>query len=160
MSELADLLQPAGERRRLILLLGDQLDDAYLDELEVTADSDDVVAMCEVAAEATHVPSHKQRTVLFLSAMRHFALAVAERAPMHYVTLDDDGNTGSFAGELERLVERFSPDELHLIRPGEWRVLQDLGDTADELDLPLHLHEDRHFFSSPDGFARWADGRK
>ncbi|MEM8995928.1 MAG: cryptochrome/photolyase family protein [Acidobacteriota bacterium] len=160
MSRLGDLRLPAGHRRRLILLLGDQLDGAYLDELGVTADGDDVVAMCEVAAEATHVPSHKQRTVLFLSAMRHFALDVADRAPLHYVTLDDGGNTGSFAGELGRLVERFSPGELHLIRPGEWRVLQDLETAAGQLDLPLHLHEDAHFYSSPAGFGKWAKGRK
>ncbi|MEM1182504.1 MAG: cryptochrome/photolyase family protein [Acidobacteriota bacterium] len=158
MSDLARLQQGAGPRRRLCLILGDQLDPGYLDDFAPT--DGDIVALCEVAEESTHVPSHKQRTTLFLSAMRHFALANAERAPIHYVDLDADGNTGSFAGELGRLAERFEPDELHLIRPGEWRVLKALEAKAGELQLPLHLHEDRHFYSSPERFARWAAGRK
>ena len=146
-------------RRRLILILGDQLDRRYLEPL--AADENDVVLMLEVAAESTHVPSHKQRTTLFLSAMRHFALEIAAQGlSVHYVCLDDPENTGSFAGEIERLARRFGSEELHVIRPGEWRVLQALEDISSHLGLGFHLHEDGHFYNSPELFARWARGRK
>jgi len=58
--------------RHLVLILGDQLN---LDA-SALADFDpklDAIWMAEVMAESTHVPSSKQRSTLFLSAMRHFA---------------------------------------------------------------------------------------
>jgi hypothetical protein len=73
--------EPQGHVRRLLVVLGDQLnaDSTLLTDLDPERD---LVWMCEAAAEATHVPSHKARTVLFLSAMRHFrdALARGRRA--------------------------------------------------------------------------------
>ena len=46
--------------------------------------------MAEVAEEATHVWSAKQRIALFLSAMRHFAGELqARHVPLQYVRLDD-----------------------------------------------------------------------
>jgi deoxyribodipyrimidine photolyase-related protein len=45
--------------------------------------------MAEVAGESTHVWSSKPRTVMFLAAMRHFALALqAAGRPLHYTRLD------------------------------------------------------------------------
>ncbi|MES2911393.1 MAG: cryptochrome/photolyase family protein, partial [Pseudomonadota bacterium] len=58
--------------RNLIFVLGDQLDEdssAFVG-LDTTQD---VVLMVEATEESTHVWSHKARTTLFLSAMRHFA---------------------------------------------------------------------------------------
>lgn len=41
--------------------------------------------------------------MLVFSAMRHFAQALKERGyRVHYVTLEDEQNTGSLAGELQR----------------------------------------------------------
>jgi deoxyribodipyrimidine photolyase-like uncharacterized protein len=66
------------ELRRLVLVLGDQLDvDASaFDDFDAACDA---VWMAEVAEESTHVWSSKPRTVMFLAAMRHFAQAL--RAP-------------------------------------------------------------------------------
>ena len=57
--------------RKLVVVLGDQLDHQAL-ALEKFDDSIDAIWMAEVYAENLHVPSHKARSVLFLSAMRHF----------------------------------------------------------------------------------------
>ena len=74
--------------RRLILLLGDQLDA----DSSALSDADaalDVVVMIEAQEESTHVRSHKIRTALFLSAMRHFAQDLRERGLVgHYRCLD------------------------------------------------------------------------
>ena len=62
----------------LRVILGDQLS---LD-LSALADLDpgrDVVLMMEVAEEGSHVPHHKQKIVLVLSAMRHFAEVLRQR---------------------------------------------------------------------------------
>ena len=58
--------------RHLVLILGDQLnlDSTALSDFDPTQDK---VWMAEVMQESTHVASSKQRSTLFLSAMRHFA---------------------------------------------------------------------------------------
>jgi deoxyribodipyrimidine photolyase-related protein len=57
--------------RRLALVLGDQLnfDSAAFDDFDADRDA---VLMIEAKHEATYVPQHKQRLMLFFSAMRHF----------------------------------------------------------------------------------------
>jgi deoxyribodipyrimidine photolyase-related protein len=63
--------------RNLVLILGDQLnlDNPALENFEAEQDS---ILMVECAEEAEHVWSHQARIVLFLSAMRHFALTLRE----------------------------------------------------------------------------------
>ena len=67
------------ELRSLIVVLGDQLDldAAAFDGFDAAADT---VWMAEVAEESTHVWSSKPRSVMFLAAMRHFALALQAAA--------------------------------------------------------------------------------
>ncbi|MEO2001077.1 MAG: cryptochrome/photolyase family protein, partial [Pirellulales bacterium] len=57
--------------RKLVLVLGDQLDQSSSAFDGIDKDQD-VIWMAEVAEESTHVWTHKARIVLFLSAMRHF----------------------------------------------------------------------------------------
>ena len=63
-------------QRRLVIVLGDQLDrrSAAFDGFDRTRDR---VWMAEVAEESTHVWTHKARIAVFLSAMRHFRDALA-----------------------------------------------------------------------------------
>ncbi len=70
----------------------------------------DAVWMAEVADESTHVWSSRPRTVMFLAAMRHFALALqAAGRPLHYTRLDAPGNRGSLAAQLQADIERLRP---------------------------------------------------
>ena len=67
--------------RHLVIILGDQLDEAS----SALADFDpthDKVWMAEVLEESTHVLSSKQRTTVFLSAMRHLLNICAEEMLM------------------------------------------------------------------------------
>ena len=57
--------------KRLILILGDQLD-AEASALHDFNPAHDTLWMAEVLEESTHITSSKQRTTVFLSAMRHF----------------------------------------------------------------------------------------
>ena len=88
--------------RHLVLVLGDQLDEAA-SAFSGFDPQQDAVWMAEVDEESTHVVSAKQRTTLFLSAMRHFAAALRDKGwQVFYSELDAVDNRGSLAGELEK----------------------------------------------------------
>jgi deoxyribodipyrimidine photolyase-related protein len=148
------------ELRNLVIVLGDQLDldAAAFDGFDVARDA---VWMAEVAGEATHVWSSKPRTVMFLAAMRHFALALQSvgRA-VHYTRLDAAGNAGTLGAQLEQDTLRLRPSGLVMTAPGDWRVLQAIRAAGEALALPVDIREDRHFFSSIRAFAEHAKGRK
>ena len=146
--------------RHLVLVLGDQLDRAS-SAFDGFDPAQDAVWMAEVDDESTHVPSSKQRTVLFLSAMRHFADALrADGLPLHYRRLDDPANRHSLAAELDAAITQLRPAGLVLTAPGDWRVLQALRSVAHQHGLPLDLRDDRHFYSTVRDFAAHAKGRK
>ena len=88
--------------RNLVIVLGDQLD-AESSAFDGFDPDMDRVWMAEAAGESERVWSHKARTVLFLSAMRHFRDALRVRGwTVNYTELDDVANCGSLAGELVR----------------------------------------------------------
>ena len=140
--------------KRLLFLLGDQLSrsGAWLDLLDK---KNDLILLAEVKHESTKVWSHKARTALFLSAMRHFADDLRKSGfQVRYVRLDDPKNTHSLEGELARAITEEKTDELHIVRPGEFAIREAL------LKFGPIEHEDRHFFTTPEDFERHADGRK
>ena len=148
---------------RLIIVLGDQLDPTL--PPVSTATDDDVILMMEVDEESTHVPSHKQRTAMFLSAMRHFAVDRAEAgARVRYISLTDGHNTHSFEGEIARAADACRPNSIHVAHPGDWRVMNKHEALEDDLsgDLAesIEIHEDEHFLTPLDTFREWAEGRK
>jgi deoxyribodipyrimidine photolyase-related protein len=148
------------ELRCLVVVLGDQLDldAAAFDGFDSGRDA---AWMAEVAEEATHVWSSKPRIVMFLAAMRHFALDLrAAGRPLHYTRLDDPDNRGSLCSQLQSDLLRLRPTRLVMTAPGDWRVLQVIKALAQANDLPLEIREDRHFFGSIAGFAEHAKGRK
>ncbi|MFY7940529.1 MAG: cryptochrome/photolyase family protein [Burkholderiaceae bacterium] len=148
------------ELRSLVIVLGDQLDlDASaFDGFDSTLDG---AWMAEVVEESTHVWSSKPRTALFLSAMRHFAQALVQAGRhVHYTQLNDSGNHGSLAAQLQADIERLQPEQLVMTAPGDWRVLQALKAVAAQNGLPLDVREDRHFFCTVREFAAHAKGRK
>jgi deoxyribodipyrimidine photolyase-related protein len=146
--------------RNLVVVLGDQLN---LDA-SALADFDpaqDAIWMAEVMEESTHVTSSKQRSTLFLSAMRHFAETLkSQNWPLHYTRLDDAHNAGTLAEELDKAIQTLHPQQLVMTAPGEWRVLQSLRGMAKKHHLPLEVRDDTHFFSTVREFAEHAKGRK
>ena len=146
--------------KSLRLVLGDQLTHS-LSALNGLDPAQDVVFMAEVAQETTYVPHHKQKIVLILSAMRHFAEElISEGLRLHSVRLEDPANTGSFTSELARAIALHQPDRLIATEPGEWRVAQMMGEWSAQFGMPLEIRENNSFFCSRSRFARWADERK
>ena len=143
-----------------MLVLGDQLDE----KASCLADFDpqqDAIWMAEVDEESTHVRSSKQRSCVFLSAMRHFVQSLREKNwPVIYSLLDEDGNTGTLAGELDKAILQYKPQRLVMTAPGDWRVLQSLLAVAKQHGLTLELRDDSHFFSTVRDFTQHMAGRK
>ncbi len=145
--------------RRLILVLGDQLD-ADAAAFDDGDPAQDAVWMAEVEAESTHVWSTQMRTALFLSAMRHFAQA--RRAAgwrVHYRALDDADNLGTLDAELTAAITRLRPRCLRMTAPGDWRVLGLVREAASAAGLALEIVPDRHFYGDVRNFAAWARGQ-
>lgn len=154
--------------RSLVIVLGDQLDrrSAAFDGFDGSRDR---VWMAEVAEESTHVWTHKARITVFLSAMRHFRdMLVAEGIGIDYTELaaaprarDPATLAASLAASLRRLAKAgWSPEQLVVVEPGEWRVQEALRGAATAAGIPLDIRSDRHFFSTRAEFAEHAQGRK
>jgi deoxyribodipyrimidine photolyase-related protein len=142
--------------RHLVLILGDQLnqDASAWDGFDASCDR---AWMAEVRDEATHVPSSRQRTTLFLSAMRHFAAGLqAEGVPLDYLTMQPDG----LGDALARTLAASPPQRVIVTEPGEWRVAELLRRTCEAAGVPLEVREDRHFMATRADFERHVRGRK
>ncbi|MFZ4809667.1 MAG: cryptochrome/photolyase family protein [Hyphomicrobiaceae bacterium] len=117
--------------------------------------------MCELAEEATYFRHHKKKIILLFSAMRHFANELrAQGWRVAYTRLDDDGNSGSLAGEVARAVATHRPERILITEPGDWRVLQIIRSWSNQLNLPVDVRADTRFVYSTDEFAAWAKDRK
>ena len=146
--------------RNLVLVLGDQLDESSSAFVGFDPQQD-AIWMAEVEEESTHVMSSKQRTTLFLSAMRHFAKSLqAKKWPVLYTALDATQNAGSLAGELEKTILLKKPQHLIMVMPGESRVLSSLQAVAAKHQLTLDVREDTHFLCTMDAFKKHISGRK
>lgn len=143
------------EVRHLVLVLGDQLDhaSAAFDGFDPGRDR---VLMIEAAGESTHVWSHKARTALFLSAMRHFADALRGRGwTVDYRALGD-GDSEDLVDILAARLRDHVPRKMVLVEPGEWRLEQAIRALCERERVALDLRDDLHFMISRTGFADWA----
>jgi len=149
--------------RNLIIVLGDQLDHHSCAFAGFDPDQD-AVWMAENADEATHVWCHKLRLAAFFSAMRHFRDQLRERSvKVYYHELSarrSDDRGPDFSTLLRKECHKRGPEKLIVLQPGDFRVQQALVSQAEELDLPLEIRADDHFYCGLDDFKQWADGRK
>jgi deoxyribodipyrimidine photolyase-related protein len=144
----------------LVPLLGDQLSH-NLASLRAVPESDTIILMMEVAAEATYVPHHPQKIAMFFSAMRHFADELrAAGWHVDYIAIDDPDSCGSFGGEVARAAARHAATCIVTVAGGEWRVLDDQQTWGERTGLPVEILDDDRFLCRIDQFAAWAKGRK
>jgi deoxyribodipyrimidine photolyase-related protein len=144
----------------LRLIMGDQLTPG-ISALQGADKRHDVVLMVEVASEIDPVPHHRQKIVLVLAAMRHFAAALRRDGyRVDYVALDDPANSQNFTGEVARALQRWSPARLVTTAPGDWRVAAEVAGWQAQLGLPVEIRADDRFVTTPEEFAGWARGRR
>jgi len=144
----------------LRIILGDQLSSG-ISALKGLDPAHDIVLMMEVREESTYIPHHKQKIVLVLSAMRHFADELRQSGvSVDYVELDSPNNSGSLTSEVQLAVAKHAPSRLVVTEPGEWRVQVMVEGWQALTGLPVEVRADDRFFASRARFAAWARGRK
>jgi deoxyribodipyrimidine photolyase-related protein len=159
--------------RHIVLILGDQLDEdsSAFDGFDA---AQDLVLMVEAMEESTHVWSHKTRTALFLSAMRHFAQRLLQRGwQVDYRALDVEGDT-TLAEGLLAAIETHRPQAVIGVEPGDLRVRDNINSAIKSiaggaipacaagpkglknLKITMAWREDRHFLCTRAQFRAWA----
>ncbi|KKC31521.1 cryptochrome/photolyase family protein [Devosia psychrophila] len=144
----------------LVVILGDQL---TLDVTALRASTPEtaVVLMAEVGTETSYAWHHKQKLVLVLSAMRHFADELRQHGWMvDYVTLPNPNNTQSLDGEVLRAVGRHTVERIVTTEAAEWRVRAMQRGWAELTGLSVEIEQDDRFIASHATFDGWADGRR
>lgn len=146
--------------RTLRLVLGDQLS-CGLSALSDLDPGVDTVLMAEVMGEATYVRHHKQKIALTFAAMRKFAARLEGRGvTVRYVRIDEAGNAGSIAGELDRAVTELLPERVVMTECGEWRLAEQLRAWSDGIGLAVETRPDDRFVCSRPRFEAWARGKR
>ncbi len=160
--------------RHLVLIMGDQLDHES-SAFEGFDPKKDAVLMIEAHEESTHVWSHKIRTALFLSAMRHFAQDLEKRGfPVIYRQLDKEADASLGSGLLAE-IQAHSPQAVIGVEPGDLRVRAQIEDAINSiapradsmtakgtkslnsgLKIPLDWRADTHFLCDLPEFRAWA----
>lgn len=144
--------------RYLNLILGDQLDAKSL-LFEDFNHQSDRLWMAEVTAESTDYLSSKQRTVLFLSAMRHFAEQLkSDNYPLLYWSLSDKHNR--FYDALSATLKLDSFEKIRCVLPGDVRVINELQQCARDFNIEIEWLADQHFISEKGEFKAWLADRK
>lgn len=120
--------------------------------------ADVVVVLLESVAKGASLPWHRQKLVLLLSAMRHFAAAL-ERAGYAVVLR----RAPSYAEGLAQLAQEYGAARVVATEGREQDMVEELDRARAQLDalgIPLVLREDRGFLATREEFATWARGRK
>ena len=145
---------------QLVLILGDQLS-ANIAALKFADRSRCRVLLVEHLDEASYVKHHKKKIAYIFSAMRHFAQQLrTDGWEVDYVGLQEEANSHSITGELDRAVERLKPQRIIITEPGEWRLWLSIKDWAAVAAVPVEILDDERFICSHEEFAIWAEGRK
>ncbi len=116
--------------------------------------------MVEIYDENMYVRHHKQKIVLILSAMRHFAeLLSAEGMNVDYVRLEDRRRPDSYTAELRRALQCHSVERIVVTEPGEWRAWEMVQEWRKHLGMAVEVRGDDRFLCSLGEFGKWASGR-
>ncbi|MEO9827476.1 MAG: cryptochrome/photolyase family protein [Paracoccaceae bacterium] len=146
--------------KTLVLILGDQL---WLGSpaLKRARETQARILMVEAYEEASYVPQHKARLVLFFSAMRHFRDALLdEDFDVTYTALDDEQTHTSIAAELNAQIKAQDVERVVCVTPGDARVGASIKAVCQEASIELEALDDTHFMSTIKEFRDHAGGRK
>jgi deoxyribodipyrimidine photolyase-related protein len=125
------------------------------------APGDGPVVLVESRAKSSALPYHRQKLVLVLSAMHHFAEALRRDGFDVEVV-----QARSYVDGLAEVSRRRGASRIVAMRPREWGLSRALARAEQEgvLGAPLTLHDDGgpggHFFLTRDEARAWAEGRK
>ncbi|MEZ4819699.1 MAG: cryptochrome/photolyase family protein [Bdellovibrionota bacterium] len=81
--------------------------------------------------------------------MRHFAFELKKKNyQVVYVDYEHNENLGSFFQQVQWLHSKHHFAEIHITKPGEYRLLKDFQTWQKKLGTSVILHEDHRFIAS------------
>ncbi len=127
-------------------------------QLPRTADANIVACFIEAVDKGAALPWHRQKLVLILSAMRHFAdalIAAGYRVDYRRAASYEDGLCEAALEHGAQRVVATEGRELQMVQSLERaeHALRDIG-------VSLERREDRGFLATRDDFTRWSAGKK
>ncbi len=147
-------------RQNCHFIFGDQLNRRLVEVAQLDK-KNTMILMCEVRQEATYAHHHPKKIALIFAAMRHFAEELrADGFDVEYVKYDDSDNSGSFDGELARMVEKYQLQKISLVEPAEYRVLQKIVSWQKQYSIKFEVLPDVRFLCSQNEFRAWAKDKK
>ena len=127
-------------------------------QLPRTPNASVVACFIEAVDKGASLPWHRQKLVLVLSAMRHFADALAAAGyRVDYRTAE------SYEAGLAAAARACGATKVVASEGREWEMVAALtraGQMLDAIGAPLELRDDRGFLASREDFTRWANGKK
>jgi deoxyribodipyrimidine photolyase-related protein len=136
-----------------VLVLGDQLT-REVGPLVGARPSDTSVLMIESDAIASAMSHHKQKLVLFFSAMRHFARELESDG-----FLVDYRRAPDFESGIRSYLEESGVGEIVLMRPTDFGVEGRLRDAAESCGASLRVVPNELWLTDEEEFDTWARGR-
>ncbi len=119
---------------------------------------DVIVVLLESVAKGASLPWHRQKLVLVLSAMRHFADALTRAG---YQVRYERAN--SYAEGIAQIARETGAGRVVVTEPREWDMQEEL-ERAEALlqssGVPMVRRPDRGFLATREEFTTWANGRK
>ena len=144
----------------LHLIFGDQLN-RKISSLSDLRQNEHIILMCEILSEATYVKHHKKKIAFVFSAMRHFSKELKDEGyNVHYTKLDCPNNSGSFRGEVSRMIKAHNVKGIIVTEPSDYRILTEIKKWKEEFGLLIEVRADDRFLCSHEEFAHWVRGRK
>ena len=145
---------------KLRIILNDQLSGS-ISSLDGCDLQQDLIMMCEILNEAVYVKHHKKKIAFLFSAMRHFAQELIQKGyNVKYIKLNDPENTGSFKGEIKKILKQYSLTCIIITHPSEYRLLKEIEEWQYECKIPVEIREDNRFLCSIKEFSEWAKNKK
>jgi deoxyribodipyrimidine photolyase-related protein len=127
-------------------------------QLPRDADANVIACFIESVDKGAALPWHRQKLVLILSAMRHFADALISAGyRVDYRTAE------SYEAGLLAAAVQYGAQSVIATDGREWEMQQSLERAATALEaigIPLSLMPDRGFLATRADFARWSKGKK
>ncbi len=143
------------KNKNLIVILGDQLS-FQISSLAGFDKQNDEILMMEVMEETGYTPHHKQKLVLILSAMRHFAMELSEKGyKVNYIKLKTPVSKSHFHNTLANFIQKHSFDKIIVTAPSEYRVYHEIKALWSKL-IKVVIREDERFYCSIESFKNHA----
>lgn len=146
--------------KSLRVILWDQLSQSISSLADIDKQHD-IILMCELNEDATHVKHHKKKIAFLFSAMRHFAKELVDAGNnVKYVQLDDLQNTGYLKTEVKRILDAQHIDNIIITQPSDYHIFAGAETWEKELGVTVEIRPDDRFLCTKQEFAKWADNRK